>query len=145
MAMDEAGGRGGGVGGESVGVVVRLRPEEQSTDAGGADLAGSCVLCVEDHKMTVVDPGGGRTSSSGGGAAGSSGGGGGSSSGGGGSGGGGSVGSGGKGEARREQQQQGKQAHDFTFDRVFGPGASQEEVFESVKPLVHATVDGEMI
>lgn len=35
-----------------------------------------------------------------------------------------------------------KQAHDFAFDRVFGPGASQSEVFEIAKPLVHATVDG---
>ncbi|CAM9689623.1 unnamed protein product, partial [Scytosiphon promiscuus] len=90
---------GSGGGGESVRVIVRLRPEEQEGGAlaGGRDMAGSCVLGVEDQKLTIVDP-------------------------------------------RREEQHQ--QAYDFSFDRVFGPEASQDDVFETVKPLVHATVDG---
>lgn len=106
--------------GESVRVIVRLRPEERSTCADGKDLAGSCILCVQDQKLTVVDPCRGRS----------------------GSGGGGGVAAGGK---REQQQQQGQQAHDFSFDRVFGPEATQEEVFDTVKPLVHATVDGEKV
>lgn len=36
-------------------------------------------------------------------------------------------------------------AHEFKFDRVFGPAATQDEVFDTVKPLVHATVDGECL
>ncbi|CAN0187519.1 unnamed protein product, partial [Discosporangium mesarthrocarpum] len=37
---------------------------------------------------------------------------------------------------------EGRQAYDFSFDRVFGPDATQSDVFEMVKPLVDATVDG---
>lgn len=109
----------GGGGGESVRVIVRLRPEEQEGGAlaGGKNLAGSCILCVDEKNLTVVEPG--RRGSGGGG--------------------GGGAGSGGK---RGEEQHQ--QAHDFSFDRVFGPEATQDDVFDTVKPLVHATVDGEM-
>lgn len=111
-------GCGGSGGGESVRVIVRLRPEEREGGAlaGGKDMAGSCILCVDEKNMTVVEPG--RRSSSGGGSA---------------------TGGGGK---RGEDQHQ--QAHDFSFDRVFGPEATQDDVFDTVKPLVHATVDGEM-
>ncbi|CAN0272545.1 unnamed protein product [Pylaiella littoralis] len=77
-------------------------------------MAGSCVLCVDDQTLTVMDP---RRRSSGSGNA--------------------AAGGGGK---RGEEQHQ--QAHDFSFDRVFGPEATQDDVFNTVKPLVHATVDG---
>ncbi|CAM9545792.1 unnamed protein product, partial [Hapterophycus canaliculatus] len=112
---------GPGNGGESVRVIVRLRPEEQEGGAlaGGRDMAGSCVLGVEDQKLTVVDP---RRRSSTGGSSGS--------------------GTGGGGDGGRRGEEQHQQAHDFSFDRVFGPEASQEDVFDTVKPLVHATVDG---
>lgn len=124
MAMGEMGGGagGGGIGGESVRVIVRLRPEEQQGDAlvGGKDMAGSCILSVDDQKLTIVDP---RRRSSGSGNAAAAGGG------------------GGVGKRGDEQHQQ---AHDFSFDRVFGPAATQDDVFDTVKPLVHATVDGEM-
>lgn len=112
---------GPGGGGESVQVIVRLRPEEEEggAHAGGKDMAGSCVLGVEHQKLTVVDPR--RRSSHGGGGGGNTG--------------------GGDGSRRGEEQHQ--QAYDFSFDRVFGPEATQDEVFDTVKPLVHATVDGE--
>lgn len=109
-------------GGESVRVIVRLRPEEQEGGAlaGGKDMAGSCVLGLEDQKLTVVDPR--RRSSNGGGAS----------------------GNGGGGDGGRRGEEQHQQAYDFSFDRVFGPEATQDDVFETVKPLVHATVDGEL-
>lgn len=93
--------------GEAVRVIVRLRPEEQSTCAGGNNLAGSCVTRIEQKKITIEDP----TENSGG--------------------------------CSGTKEQRGRQAHDFTFDRVFGPEATQEELFENVRPLVNATVDGE--
>lgn len=106
----------GDAGGESVRVIVRLRPEEDThsggrrnvrpggnTAADGQGLAGSCVLSVEQQKLTIVDPG------------------------------------------SHDKNKEVKQAHDFTFDHVFGPAATQSEVFETVKPLVHATVDGKSI
>ncbi len=103
-------------------VIVRLRPEEQEGGAlaGGKDMAGSCIQCVDDKKLTVVDP---RRRSSGGG---------------------GGISVAGGGGKRGEDQHQRQQAHDFTFDRVFGPEATQDDVFDTVKPLVHATVDGEL-
>lgn len=114
-------------GGESVRVVVRLRPEEQniSTAAAvvskdGQGLAGSCILSVGAKKLTIVDPGQAGDVDSGDGRGGKHG----------------STGSGNK-------EGGGKQAHDFEFDRVFGPAATQLDLFETVKPLVHATVDGE--
>lgn len=111
----------GGGGGESVRVIVRLRPEEQEGGAlaGGKDLAGSCILCVDEKNLTVVDPG--RRSSGGGSGV--------------------VRAAGGAGKRGEDQHQQ---AHDFSFDRVFGPEATQDDVFDTVKPLVHATVDGEM-
>lgn len=110
---------GGNTGGESVRVIVRLRPEEQRGGAlpGGKDMAGSCILCADDQNITVVEPG--RRSSGGGG---------------------GGTATGGGGKRGADQHQQ---AHDFSFDRVFGPEATQDDVFDTVKPLVHATVDGE--
>lgn len=119
MRETSGGAGGGGGGGESVRVIVRLRPEEQQGGAlaGGKDMAGSCILGMDDHKLTIVDPR--RRSSSGGNAG----------------------GGGGDGKRGEEQHQQ---AHDFSFDRVFGPEATQGDVFDTVKPLVHATVDGEM-
>lgn len=93
--------------GEAVRVVVRLRPEEQSTCAGGNSLAGSCVTRIEQKKITVEEPTGNSGGSSG------------------------------------TKDQRGRQAHYFTFDRVFRPEATQEEVFDTVRPLVNATVDGE--
>lgn len=123
--MGEIGGSAGG-GGESVRVIVRLRPEEQEGGAlaGGKDLAGSCILNVEDQKLTIVDPGRRSSSSTRGGSSG---------------GGGATAGAGGG----RKAEDQHQQAHDFSFDRVFGPDSTQDDVFEMVKPLVHATVDGE--
>lgn len=100
----------GDAGGESVRVIVRLRPEEESTSADGSDLGGSCVPRIEEKSMTIVDPGRGNS---------------------------------GKGTTKNKKEQQGHEAHDFSFDRVFGPEASQKEVFDQVGPLVHATVDGE--
>ena len=88
-------------------VIVRLRPEEKSTCAGGKDLAGSCVTHIQQSKLTVQDPGYDTGGSSG------------------------------------KKELRGIQAHDFTFDRVFGPESTQEDVFDTVKPLVHSTVDGE--
>lgn len=114
--------RGGGGGrGESVRVIVRLRPEEQEGGAlaGGKNMAGSCIMCVDEKNLTVVEPGRRTSESKGGGV------------------GGGAAGSRGK---RGEDQHQ--QAHDFAFDRVFGSKATQDDVFDTVKPLVHATVDG---
>lgn len=94
--------------GEAVRVVVRLRPEEQSTCAGGTNLAGSCVTRIEQKKISVEEPTGNNSGGSSG-----------------------------------TKEQRGRQAHYFTFDRVFGPEATQEEVFDTVRPLVNATVDGE--
>lgn len=111
QAPSEVGSQGGG-GGEAVKVIVRARPEEQSSYADGKKLDGSCVRCVDDHTLTISDPG--RSSSE-------------------------------RGETRERGHQQDQQAHDFTFDRVFGPESQQDEVFDMVKPLVHATVDGESI
>ncbi|CAM9449629.1 unnamed protein product, partial [Ectocarpus sp. 13 AM-2016] len=125
--MSEMGGGAGG-GGESVRVIVRLRPEEREGGAlaGGKNLAGSCILNVKDQKLTIVDPGRRSSSSS-------------SSTRGGSSGGGGATAGAGGGRKAEDQHQQ---AHDFSFDRVFGPDSTQDDVFEMVKPLVHSTVDG---
>ncbi|CAM9736444.1 unnamed protein product [Choristocarpus tenellus] len=84
---------------ESVKVIVRLRPQEENTDK--QDLSGSCILSVEDTKLTIVDP-----------------------------------------LPPASHSVEGNNAHDFTFDKVFGTDASQAEVFEQVKPLVHAAVEG---
>jgi len=134
--MGEAGGGAGtgagGGGGESVRVIVRLRPEEQEGGAlaGGKDMAGCCIQCVDDKKLTVVDPRRRRSSGGGSGTCRRS------------SGGGSGISTAGGGGKRGEDQHQHQQAHDFTFDRVFGPEATQDDVFDTVKPLVHATVDG---
>lgn len=108
-------------GGESVGVVVRLRPEEEESNTiviskDGQGLAGSCILCADTKRLTIVDPGrsdSGRPSNC-------------SSN----------------GRSGSQNKNDGKRAHDFAFDRVFGPAATQAEVFETFKPLVHTTVDG---
>lgn len=123
-----------GCGGESVHVIVRLRPEENATTSPGAGttgpatsnggpggrltadgqvLAGSCILSIGDKKLTIVDPDKFSSSCSG--------------------------------RSKRNSSTESKQAHDFAFDRVFGPSATQTEVFETVKPLVHATVEGKLL
>jgi hypothetical protein len=39
----------------------------------------------------------------------------------------------------------GKESLTFHFDGVFPPGASQEEVFNEVKPFVQSAIDGENV
>ena len=46
-------------------------------------------------------------------------------------------------DQQEQEQEQEQQARSFAFDRVFEPGASQEDVYESAaRPLVRAVVEG---